>query len=55
MKDIRGPHCATDRRPGKLLLRATVEVGEIKCPRCGAIIKLHIDETETEPIRRTKT
>jgi len=55
LKDIRCPHCATDRRPGKLLLRATVVVGEIKCPRCGAIIKLHIDETETEPIRRTKT
>lgn len=51
MRDIRCPYCATPHRPGQLLLKAVIVKGEIKCPRCGKIVKM--DYTETEPNSRT--
>lgn len=41
-QEIRCPNCATQTRPGQLLLRAEFVKGEIKCPRCGALIKLEL-------------
>ena len=46
MTDIRCPCCKTSHRPGKLLLRADVVKGEIKCPRCG---RLHPEDDDFCP------
>ena len=39
-KEIRCPNCQKNSRPGQLLLRAQFVKGEIKCPRCGALLRL---------------
>nr|DAM21152.1 MAG TPA: Transcription initiation factor IIE, alpha FINGER, Transcription [Caudoviricetes sp.] len=52
MHDIRCPACKKPTRPGQLLLKADCVKGEIKCPRCGAIIKL--DYPGSEPIAAQK-
>ena len=39
-KEIRCPNCQTNSRPGQLQLRAQFVKGEIKCPRCGALLRL---------------
>ena len=39
-KELRCPNCQTNSRPGQLLLRAQFVKGEIKCPRCGALLRL---------------
>ena len=39
-RELRCPGCASPTRPGQLLLRAEVVRGEIKCPRCGALLKI---------------
>lgn len=40
LQEIRCPNCQTKTRPGQLLLRAEFVRGEIKCPRCGAVLKI---------------
>ena len=40
MEDIRCPVCKTATSPGQLLLKAEFVKGEIKCPRCGAVLRL---------------
>ncbi len=37
---LRCPCCATPTRPGQLLMKAELVRGEIKCPRCGSVLKI---------------
>ena len=39
-KEIRCPNCHSNSRPGQGLLRAQFVKIEIKCPRCGALLRL---------------
>ena len=39
-KEIRCPNCQKNSRPGQLLIRDQFVKGEIKCPRCGALLRL---------------
>lgn len=39
-KEIRCPNWSNEQPPGALLLRVQFVKGEIKCPRCGALLRL---------------